>query len=125
MHGTEEGRLQVVLVGAGLPQLRGQMGNAKSYAERLFDFPTVGALPPEPARLAIEKPLLGESVSITPEAMDLILQVTQGYAYFLQEWGSHTWLAAKQSPILPEVVKLATITPIPPPDQTFFRLRFL
>src|SRR5260370_37494443 len=85
MHRTEQRRLPVVLVGAGLPQLRGQMGNAKSYAERLFDFPTVGALPPEPARLAIEQPLLGESVSITPEAMDLILQVTQGYAYFLPE----------------------------------------
>jgi hypothetical protein len=55
MHRTEQRRLPVVLVGAGLPQLRGQMGNAKSYAERLFDFPTVGALPPEPARLAIER----------------------------------------------------------------------
>ena len=124
MHRTEQRRLPVVLVGAGLPQLRGQMGNAKSYAERLFDFPTVGALPPDPARRAIEKPLLGESVSITSEAMDLILQVTQGYAYFLQEWGSHTWLAAKQSPILPEAVKLATITAIAALDESFFRVRF-
>ncbi len=124
MHRTEQRRLPVVLVGAGLPQLRGQMGNAKSYAERLFDFPTVGALPPEPARLAIEKPLLGEGVSITPEAMDIILQVTQGYAYFLQEWGSHTWLAAKQSPILPEAVALATITAIAALDESFFRVRF-
>ena len=124
MHRTEQRRLPVVLVGAGLPQLRGQMGNAKSYAERLFDFPTVGALPPDPARLAIEKPLLGESVSITSEAMDLILQVTQGYAYFLQEWGNHTWLAAKQSPILPEAVKQATITAIAALDESFFRVRF-
>lgn len=124
MHRTEQRRLPVVLVGAGLPQLRGQMGNAKSYAERLFDFPTVGALPPDPARLAIEKPLLDESVSITSEAMDLILQVTQGYAYFLQEWGSHTWLAAKQSPILPEAVKQATITAIAALDESFFRVRF-
>jgi Cdc6-like AAA superfamily ATPase len=124
MHRTEQRRLPVVLVGAGLPQLRGQMGNAKSYAERLFDFPTIGALPPDPARLAIEKPLLGESVSITSEAMDLILQVTQGYAYFLQEWGSHTWLAAKQSPILPEAVQQATITAIAALDESFFRVRF-
>jgi len=124
MHRTEQRRLPVVLVGAGLPQLRGQMGNAKSYAERLFDFPTIGALPPDPARLAIEKPLLGESVSITSEAMDLILQVTQGYAYFLQEWGSHTWLAAKQSPILPEAVNQATITAIAALDESFFRVRF-
>jgi hypothetical protein len=124
MHRTEQRRLPVVLVGAGLPQLRGQMGNAKSYAERLFDFPTIGALPPEPARSAIEKPLLDEGVSITPEAMDIILQVTQGYAYFLQEWGSHTWLAAKQSPILPEAVTRATITAIAALDESFFRVRF-
>ena len=125
MHRTEQRRLPVVLVGAGLPQLRGQMGNAKSYAERLFDFPTVGALLPEPARLAIERPLSGESVSITPEAMALILEVTKGYAYFLQaEWGSHTWLAAKQSPILPEVVRQASVTAIAALDESFFRVRF-
>ncbi len=124
MHRTEQRRLPVVLVGAGLPQLRGQMGNAKSYAERLFDFPVVGALPPDAARLAIEKPLSGEGVSITPESMNLILQLTQGYAYFLQEWGSHTWLAAKQSPILPSVVRQASVTAIAALDESFFRVRF-
>jgi hypothetical protein len=124
MHRTEQRRLPVVLVGAGLPQLRGQMGNAKSYAERLFDFPVVGALPPDAARLAIEKPLSSEGVSITTESMDLILQLTQGYAYFLQEWGSHTWLAAKQSPILPSVVRQASITAIAALDESFFRVRF-
>ena len=124
MHRTEQRRLPVVLVGAGLPQLRGQMGNAKSYAERLFDFPAIGALPPEPARLAIERPLSGEGVSITPEAMGLILEVTKGYAYFLQEWGSRTWLAAKQSPILPQVVRHASVTAIAALDESFFRVRF-
>ena len=124
MHRTEQRRLPVVLVGAGLPQLRGQMGNAKSYAERLFDFPVVGALPPDAARLAIEKPLLSEGVSITTESMDLILQLTQGYAYFLQEWGSHTWLAATQSPILPNVVRQASVTAIAALDESFFRVRF-
>ncbi len=124
MHRTEQRRLPVVLVGAGLPQLRGQMGNAKSYAERLFDFPVVGALPPDAARLAIEKPLSSEGVSITTESMDLILQLTRGYAYFLQEWGSHTWLAAKQSPILPSVVRQASITAIAALDESFFRVRF-
>lgn len=124
MHRTEQRRLPVVLVGAGLPQLRGQMGNAKSYAERLFDFPVVGALPPDAARLAIEKPLSSEGVSITTDSMNLILQLTQGYAYFLQEWGSHTWLAAKQSPILPSVVRQASITAVAALDESFFRVRF-
>ena len=124
MHRTEQRRLPVVLVGAGLPQLRGQMGNAKSYAERLFDFPVVGALPPDAARLAIEKPLSSEGVSITTESMNLILQLTRGYAYFLQEWGSHTWLAANQSPILPSAVRQASITAVAALDESFFRVRF-
>ena len=124
MHRTEQRRLPVVLVGAGLPQLRGQMGNAKSYAERLFDFPTVGPLPPEAARRAIERPLAAEGVTITAAALDRILQVTQGYAYFVQEWASHTWLAAKESPIGMDEVATASITAIAALDESFFRVRF-
>lgn len=124
MHRTEQRRLPVVLVGAGLPQLRGRMGNAKSYAERLFDFPTIGPLPPEAAGLAIEKPLRAEGVRITPEALSQILQITQGYAYFLQQWGSHTWLAAKASPIDLDAVTAASVTAIAAMDESFFRVRF-
>ena len=124
MHRTEQRRLPVVLVGAGLPQLRGQMGNAKSYAERLFDFPTIGPLPDDAAREAIEKPLHSEHVAISPDAMTLILQATQGYAYFLQEWGSHTWLAANDSPIPADAVRRASVTAIAALDESFFRVRF-
>lgn len=124
IHRTEQRRLPVVLVGAGLPQLRGQMGNAKSYAERLFDFPTIAALPPDPARAAIERPLKSEGVEITPEAMEMILDATQGYAYFLQEWGSHTWLAATESPIPADAVRQASVTAIAALDESFFRVRF-
>jgi hypothetical protein len=124
MHRTEQRRLPVVLVGAGLPQLRGRMGNAKSYAERLFDFPTIGALPPEAARRAIEKPLADEGASITPAALEQILAVTQGYAYFLQQWGSHTWRAAASSPIAADDVATASITAVAALDESFFRVRF-
>lgn len=124
MHRTEQRRLPVVLVGAGLPQLRGQMGNAKSYAERLFDFPTIGALPPEAARFAIEKPLHDNGVSITPAALERLLEITQGYAYFLQQWGSHTWRAAVQSPIGIEDVDRASLTATAALDESFFRVRF-
>lgn len=124
MHRTEQRRLPVVLVGAGLPQLRGRMGNAKSYAERLFDFPTIGPLPPEAAGLAIEKPLRDEDVRITPEALLQILQITQGYAYFLQQWGSHTWRAAKASPIDVDAVTAASVTALAAMDESFLRVRF-
>jgi hypothetical protein len=124
MHRTAQRRLPVVLVGAGLPQLRGLMGNSKSYAERLFDFPFIGALAPEDAAQAIEKPLLDEGVAITPEALAEILRVTQGYAYFLQAWGSHTWLAADASPIDIDAVRKASVTAIAGLDEGFFRVRF-
>lgn len=124
IHRTEQRQLPVVLVGAGLPQLRGRMGNAKSYAERLFDFPTIGPLPPPAARLAIEKPLENEGVSITDKALDKILQVTQGYAYFLQQWGSHTWRAAQASPIDIDAVGIASETAVAALDESFFRVRF-
>ena len=124
MHRTEQRRLPVVLVGAGLPQLRGQMGNAKSYAERLFDFPEIGPLPPDAARQAIQKPLADEGVTIADDAMDRILRVTQGYAYFLQQWGSHTWRAASQSPITANDVEVASHTAVAALDESFFRVRF-
>ena len=124
MHRTEQRRLPVVLVGAGLPQLRGRMGNAKSYAERLFDFPEIGPLPPAAARQAIEKPLENEGVRITADAVNQILLVTQGYAYFLQQWGSHTWRAAGSSPITIEDVTAASVTAVAALDESFFRVRF-
>ncbi len=124
MHRTEQRQLPVVLVGAGLPQLRGRMGNARSYAERLFDFPFIGPLPPDAARLAIARPLEHEGLSITHEALNLILQVTHGYAYFLQQWGSHTWRAAQASPIDVDAVEIASVTAVAALDESFFRVRF-
>jgi hypothetical protein len=124
LHRTEQRSLPIVLVGAGLPQLRGRMGNAKSYAERLFDFPEIGPLPADAARRAIEKPLNDEGVQITEEALSKILQVTRGYAYFLQAWASHAWMAAKTSPIDAETVELASVSAIAALDEGFFRVRF-
>lgn len=124
IHRTEQRRLPVVLIGAGLPQLRGQMGNAKSYAERLFEFPEIGPLPDDAARRAIEKPLADERVSITPDALAAILAVTHGYAYFLQQWGSHTWRAANAPPISLGDVEKASVTAIAALDESFFRVRF-
>lgn len=124
MHRTEQRQLPVVLVGAGLPQLRGQMGNAKSYAERLFDFPEIGALSPDAVRQAIVRPLEHEGVAITPDALEEILRVTQGYAYFLQVWGSHTWLAAAESPLTIGDVRTASAAAVATMDEGFFRVRF-
>nr|HMQ23298.1 ATP-binding protein [Planctomycetota bacterium] len=124
LHRTSQRSLPVVLVGAGLPQLRGRMGRAKSYAERMFDFPEIGPLPAEAARRAIAKPLADEGVEITAEALTKIVDVTGGYAYFLQQWGKHAWDVADVSPIGIESVVQASSSAIAALDASFFRVRF-
>ena len=124
LHRTAQRRLPVVLVGAGLPQLRGRMGEAKSYAERLFDFPAVGPLPPDSAKLAIAKPAMDNQVEVTPEALDLIVAETRGYPYFLQEWGKHSWEVARASPITADDVTQGSTLAIAALDESFFRVRF-
>jgi hypothetical protein len=124
LHRTAQRQLPVTLVGAGLPQLRGRMGQAKSYAERLFDFPRIGALPPDAARFAIAKPAADGGVGIHEDALERIVQETHGYAYFLQEWGKHVWDAAAASPITLTDVELASRITIGALDESFFRVRF-
>lgn len=124
LHRAAQRRLPVVLVGAGLPQLRGRMGRAKSYAERLFDFPEIGPLPPPAARTAIAKPAEAEGVKVSEDALDRIIKTAHGYPYFLQEWGKHAWDTASQSPITLRDVELATASAIAALDESFFRVRF-
>ena len=108
LHRTAQRQLPIMLVGAGLPQLPGRMGRAKSYAERQFDFPDVGPLPPDAARTALAKPAAELGVAFAPAALDLLVQQTQGYPYFLQEWGKHVWDIASDSPIGPADVEKAS-----------------
>ena len=124
LHRMAQRRLPVILVGAGLPQLRGRMGRAKSYAERLFDFPEIGPLSTESTKIAIAKPALEQKVEVTPEALDRIVTETRGYPYFVQEWGKHSWDAADASPITVEDVENASITAVAALDESFFRVRF-
>jgi len=124
LHRAAQRRLPIVLLGAGLPQLRGQMGRAKSYAERLFDFPEIGPLNEDDARIAIAKPAKEEGVEINEDALRSIVKKTQGYPYFLQEWGKHAWDTASKSPITAADVKRASAGAIAALDESFFRVRF-
>jgi hypothetical protein len=124
LHRAAQRRLPIVLVGAGLPQLRGQMGRAKSYAERLFDFPAIGPLSDADAESAIRKPLCEQKVTIDDDALGSIVVRTHGYPYFLQEWGKHAWDTADKSPITVGDVSLASQSAIAALDESFFRVRF-
>ena len=124
LHRAAQRRLPVMLVGAGLPQLRGRMGRAKSYAERLFDFPEVGALEPEAAMIAISKPAADLGVVVEEAALERMVWETRGYPYFLQEWGKHVWDVADASPVTVEDVENASREAIAALDESFFRVRF-
>jgi len=124
LHRCIQRRLPVLLIGAGLPQLRGRMGEAKSYSERLFDFPEIGPLPPPAATDAISKPAMENQVAFDPDALEEIVHKTEGYPYFLQEWGKHAWEMAQSSPIHKSDVDRATTSVIAALDESFFLVRF-
>jgi hypothetical protein len=123
MHRVSQKQLPLVLFGAGLPQVRGQMGDAKSYVERLFDFPAIDALSNADARRAIVEPARKEGVEFGTAALDEIVRVTSGYPYFLQEWGHAVWEQATETPITKEVVLATHDTVIRHLDESFFRVR--
>ncbi|MCC5822224.1 MAG: ATP-binding protein [Phycisphaerales bacterium] len=124
LHRVSQRQLPVTMVGAGLPQLPGKFGNAKSYAERLFDFEVIGPLKPEDARRALQKPAQDEGAGFEPAALDRIVAETQGYPYFIQEWGKHTWDISPRSPFTLVDVERASGVVIQELDEGFFRVRF-
>lgn len=124
LHETAQRQLPVTLVGAGLPQLLGKMGRAKSYAERLFEFSPIDKLNREAATLALRRPVEAEGVEFSDDAVDDILRQTEGYPYFLQEWGKHSWNVAERSPIDGADARRATTDALAELDASFFRVRF-
>ncbi|MDE2975707.1 MAG: ATP-binding protein [Gemmatimonadota bacterium] len=123
LHRTAQLRLPVALVGSGLPQLVGHVGSAKSYAERMFSFPEVGPLAGDAAARALEAPARRLGVRYTARALDEILRLTEGYPYFLQEWGSACWRVATGSKIAFADAEAATPVAVRELDSTFFRVR--
>lgn len=124
LHRIAQQSLPVILIGAGLPQLRGRMGRAKSYAERMFDFPEIGPLEPAAARVAIAKPAADRRVKIDSDALDQIIRRTHRYPYFLQEWSKQCWNTAPASPITSQDVEAASAAAVAALDDSFFRVRF-
>lgn len=124
MHRMQQKRLPLVLLAAGLPVLPGMAGESKSYAERLFNFPDIGALSETDAARALRDPASSMGVEFQDEALREVFSLTHGYPYFVQEWGYQTWNHAAASPITLEVVRQATPKVIARLDRNFFRVRF-
>lgn len=123
LHAANQNQLPITLVGAGLPQLLGQMGRAKSYAERLFTFEPIGPLSRDDAEAALRNPIEQEGEQIEDAAIDAIYGATEGYAYFVQEWGKQCWEVTDMSPITAADVGEAQMAALAHLDDSFFRVR--
>ncbi|MDF1654936.1 MAG: ATP-binding protein [Coxiellaceae bacterium] len=124
MHKMQQRQLPLVFIGAGLPILPALAGQSKSYAERLFQFPNIGALSKAEAAKALQDPVNEAGIEFTRDALEEIYRLTNGYPYFLQEWGYQAWNRAKDSPINLKLVQDATKKVIQRLDENFFRVRF-
>ncbi|MGX5695701.1 AAA family ATPase [Agromyces soli] len=123
VHKTVQRKLPITFVGAGLPQIAELAGDAKSYAERLFEFPTIGSLSGDDARKALTEPALVEGVAFDEDAVDLAIDITHGYPYFLQELGYQVWSVASDARVRREDVELAREAYEAKLDGSFFRVR--
>jgi len=123
IHRTTQQALPLILVGTGLPAIPMLAGNAKSYAERLFNFPRIDSLNDEDARNAIADPAKAQGVVFEEAALDEIVDLTKGYPYFIQEWGYEAWNAAPSSPISAEIVANVRAIVQTKLDRSFFSVR--
>lgn len=124
MHKMQQLQLPLILIGAGLPILTRLAGESKSYAERLFEFPTIGALSPADARKALRDPVKNAGVKFADDAIGEIIRLTKGYPYFIQEWGYQAWNHSENEGITLSDVQRATPKVTQRLDSNFFRVRF-
>ncbi len=123
LHKVVQRGLPVTMVGAGLPQIAELAGDAKSYAERLFKFPTISNLSTQDAHRALAEPARAEGVEYDGLALAAAVELTGGYPYFVQELGYAVWTVAEQSPITQDDIRSAIDLYEAKLDSSFFRVR--
>ena len=123
LHRTVQRELPITMVGAGLPQLPELAGEAKSYAERLFKFPRISQLSVADATAALRGPAQQEGVDYADDAVRQIVDYTEGYPYFLQEFGQAVWAIAAGPVITRNDVRRAQQIVEDKLDSSFFRVR--
>ncbi|MHB8139673.1 MAG: AAA family ATPase [Vulcanimicrobiaceae bacterium] len=122
-HRVVQLELPLAIIGAGLPDLPGLAGEAKTYAERLFRFPELGRLSRDEVAQAINEPAAKAQVHFSDGAIDAIARASDGYPYYVQEWAYETWLTATRSPITHADVDRASTAVVERLDTDFFRVR--
>ena len=123
VHRVTQRQLPIIVIGAGLPSIPRLSGDAKSYAERLFRYPRIGALNSHDARAALVEPAEKLGVSFEEKALDEVIKITEGYPYFIQEWGSAVWDLSRGPKVVLDDVKRVEAQATRHLDESFFRVR--
>ena len=124
IHAANQRQDRLVLALAGLPSLPRKLAEAKSYAERLFSYHTVGELSDEDAAAALVTPAESEGAAWEPRAVEHVIRASAGYPYFLQQYGQDSWNAAPESPITHADARVGVATGELALDTGFFRIRW-
>jgi AAA ATPase domain len=123
MHRVAQKSLPVAFVAAGLPLLPRLGSEAKPYAERMFDYVTIGGLTRAEMEDALVIPARERKVEYEPAALERLYGLTEGYAYFVQEYGKRVWLASDNPTITLKEVEAAHPIVREYLDQGFFEVR--
>ncbi|UUL75630.1 ATP-binding protein [Pseudarthrobacter sp. Fe7] len=123
-HHANQEQLPFFVVGAGLPNLPGRLADIRSYAERAFDYRIIGKLTPEAARDAFTQPAKSVGQHYSPEALDLMVEASGMYPYFIQEFGSAMWESALKSPFTRDDAEAAVTLGREKLDAGFFIARW-
>ncbi len=123
VHRCGQDSLPFYFVIAGLPNLVGEVAKAATYAERMFTVADLGPLTPDQVVEAIVEPALEIGVDWSPRATDKIADLSDGFPFFVQTWGYHTWNAAIDEPISSDDVGRAAPNARHTLDSSFFASR--
>jgi hypothetical protein len=123
LHRATQKEMPIAIAAAALPQIPLLTGEARSYAERLFDFPTIGNLDEMAATAALVEPARRQGVEYAPNALLKALEWTAGYPFYIQQLGKHAWNLATESPIEVDIVERAMPIAQAALDKSIYEVR--
>jgi hypothetical protein len=124
LHRLNQKALPVTCVAAGLPSLPALVSEAKSYAERLFEYPRIDRLSRPDAIKALRDPARSRKATFDEDALDYIFRQTEGYPYFLQQYGKYAWDVASAGRITKEDARVGGREAQRRLDDGFYQVRY-
>jgi AAA ATPase domain len=122
-HAAAQDNWRVLFAFAGLPSLPRILAEAKSYAER-FRYMKIQELDADVVAEALTIPAGIENAQWDDDAIDLVVDASGRYPYFLQQFGQETWNVAAGPVIARHDAALGVAQGTNSLDNGFFRVRW-